>query len=257
MNSNEDAGIFNPKLIIFIKKDNNFIILLAAIYAIIPLMENEVVLTFIIALISISFGVLLNWILGTEWDKFPQFILFVCIRMLFLLLGMIFVILFLIRTTTFNLNIEIAISWYLPLILLIGTLEFLVLMIIYLDKIHSIESPKKKLVIITVLLGLYIAAYVFSGISFSYGYMTLIETIYKIKIDESDSFYLSFLISNTLPINDNVFLKYIALINSNNHLQAYQYFHIYSHKFIELSIIAIILKVLLGLFKFKNDTSVD
>lgn len=250
---NKPIPVFNPKLISFIKKDNSLLILSVGFYGIIPLLEKEKIMFLLVGLFLLMIGIFLQSIFHKDWSTHPvSLFIRVVIRMLCFLGGILFFAALIIRIPNYHITFEIAISWALPLILLIGTVEFLMLMIFYIGSLDSEQNRRKRLFSVLLLLVLYIVAYAFSGISFSYGYTTLLGTVEGKGIEDADSFYLSFLITNTLPVSDDSLLEYIELINTNNNLRAYQYFHIYTNRFIELTIVAIIFKMLLDLFNRKK-----
>ncbi|MCA1033496.1 hypothetical protein LCL90_02535 [Bacillus infantis] len=90
---------------------------------------------------------------------------------------------------------------------------------------------------------------------FGFCYLLVLNALYSIDLTYFQSYYLSFLINYALPINNQSISEVINIINSDTVLRIVQISHITITKILDLTIIAIVIKHINNLIKFKNSST--
>lgn len=98
----------------------------------------------------------------------------------------------------------------------------------------------------------FLTAFLFPNFIFGFNYSLVLTILYDVQINLFESYYLSFIIENALPLSNEVYTSYINNINSNSLLQIHQIAHISISKFLELTVIAFLIKHINGLIKTRK-----
>lgn len=93
--------------------------------------------------------------------------------------------------------------------------------------------------------------FVAPDLAFSLGYNLFFSVFKGIKLGYLESYYLSLIISNTLPIG-NTFTSYISAIGDSPYIYTFQIFHVFSIKIINWVIVGVIFNYLFLVFDGKR-----
>ena len=94
-----------------------------------------------------------------------------------------------------------------------------------------------------------LAAFFIPNAVFGICYAIVFDTIHNINLSSFEQYYLSFVIDNALPLTNSNFINFINLINSNKLLSILQIIHISISKFLDLTVIAFLIKYINNILK--------
>lgn len=96
--------------------------------------------------------------------------------------------------------------------------------------------------------------FVAPDIAFAFGYNLFLSVFKGVKLGFLDSYYLSLIISNTLPVG-KTFTNYISDIGDNPYIYTFQIFHVFTNKIVNWVIIGVIFNYLFLAFDGKKHQS--
>lgn len=244
-------GIFNEKIVGNTLFKLVSLILFATSYPIYSL--NKTLFFIFLGIILYVLGIVINFIFEiTQRELLKSLFFFVWVRMLLFLVATMSVLTGMVNIVNYNQELALIFIWLIPITCLGGILEFLLIMIL---RIRSLEETGGQINRITAILMAFLAlisALALPDIAFGYGYKVFFDVLLSEDLT-SDWHYISFIISNTLPIESENLAYYIKKINTYSELRYYQLFQVYMNKIIELLIIALILNNLLSIFHFNRN----
>lgn len=230
-----------------------FIIFLAISY---PLYETDRFL-FSVLLILIIFIVLVRWefkmpikIKDSLFERITWKVFFPWMQLIVILfLCLAFIGIFKNLGLDNNKKIIIVYCWILPLSTLYAIIRNLISLTIEIRNLTKNDSVVNRILIIAISLFTLALAYVAPNLAFGYGYRVFFDVLLNTNINESiEGYYLSLIISNTLPINGD-YLNKIEMISKNSQLIYFQSFHIFFNKLVDGILLASIFSYLTGALK--------
>lgn len=159
---------------------------------------------------------------------------------LLLLYLFILIILNLIGNTKLNnyLPLIILFCWTISLLSVVAVSRNIYSLIM---KIREMANERKLFsfgIIILSFLTLVVSFFI-PDLMFGLGYSIFLTIFGNVSLNMLDSFYLSLIISNTLPVGEP-FSKYITVIGENPYIYLFQFFHIFSNKIINWIVIGVV-----------------
>ncbi|PID20993.1 hypothetical protein CSV61_12285 [Sporosarcina sp. P3] len=129
-------------------------------------------------------------------------------------------------------GIIISICWALPLVNLHVVIRNIVTIISEAKRFSGSDSLLNKIMFVSILFIAMLITLVGPSMVFGIGYDLFFKSVLDIEIGSRfESFYLSLLLTNTLPVSDVGYSKLISLVNKNTTLS---YFHTFQLFFIKL-----------------------
>lgn len=215
---------------------------------------NKIIFWLLIGLSLYILGFTINLIFErTQRELLSSLFFFVWIRMLIFLFGTIAILAGLVNIANYSHSIVIVFIWLIPIICLVGILEFLIIMILRIRNMEEAGGRINRISAIIMAFLALISALILPDFAFGYGYKVFFDVLLQDEIT-FNWHYLSFVISNTLPIENISLANYIEKINTYPELRIYQIFHVYMIKIMELLIIALILNSLISNILFNRNT---
>ena len=168
-------------------------------------------------------------------------------------LGIFLILAYFIEDTTFNDSIPIVVGfcWMIALMLIYYVLSSLYFIIIKTKEI--IDNTIKHKYIMIILFGIIIfSVFILPDIVFGFIYNLFFVVFGNSNLSFLESFHLSMLIGNTLPVGE-VSIKYITIIESNQYIYSVQLVHVILNKIINLFVVGIVLNYLLAIINTKDN----
>ncbi|MGG0667005.1 hypothetical protein ABE073_00500 [Lederbergia citrisecunda] len=207
---------------------------------------NMIIFWLLLGITLYILGFTINFLFArTQRELLSSLFFFVWIRMLLFLFGTIAMLNGLVNIVNYNHKIVIIFIWLIPIICLAGILEFLFIMILRIRNLEESGSRINRFFAIIMAFFALISALILPDFAFGYGYKVFFDVLFPNEIT-FNWHYLSFVISNTLPVENINLANYIEKINTYPALRIYQIFHVYMIKIMELLIIALILNSLIS-----------
>lgn len=246
-------GIFNERIL---KNKFFLLIILVILSASHPIYSwNKSLFFIMLGLILYFIGIFVNFLFGSTQRKLlSTLFFFVWIRMLLFLLATIVILTGMVNIVNYNEDVALIFIWLIPLICLGGILEFLFIMILRIRGLEETGGQANRISALIMAFLALVSALALPDIAFGYGYKVFFDVLYSIDLT-LNWHYLSFVISNTLPVQNDDLLSYIENINTNPALRYYQIFHVYMNRIMELLIIALILNNLFSIIQFNKNFS--
>ncbi|MFU8647915.1 hypothetical protein ACNA06_11390 [Lysinibacillus sp. RSDA_15] len=240
--------MLNPRIF---KNNKVWYLLIAVVSLSYPLlMLNKVLFAFILMWFFLVSPFFMSKLLSRIYREIIEVKISVSyIKMMFYLFGVLLMAQFIERY--FNPNnpwIVITFCWLMFGILLVWLIENLIILTKQLQRtIRTKEKSKKS---IYYCLAMIILVFVAPDVTFGYGYKFFFSIMYNIEFQNFlESFYLSFVVTYTLPVANEKLLSHIDLINKEFVLYTYQIVQIYFKKILDIVLIALIVGYLQDLIK--------
>lgn len=240
--------MLNPKIFKNNKVWYLLIVVASLSYPLIVL--NEVFFYFILMWFFLVSPFFMSKLLSVIYrEKFEVKIYVSSIKMMFYLLGVLLMAHFIEKY--FNPNnpwIVITFCWLMFGILLVWLVENLIILTTQLQRMIRTKEKSKKPIYYC--LAMIILGFIAPDITFGYGYKIFFSIMYNIEFQNFlESFYLSFVVTYTLPVANEKLLSHIDLINKEFVLYTYQMVQIYFKKILDIVLIALIVGYLQDLIK--------
>lgn len=203
-------------------------------------MLNKFLFTFILMCFFLVSPFCMSKLLSRIYrEKFKVKIYVSYIKMMFYLLGVLLMSQFIDKY--FNPNnpwIIIMFCWLMFGILLVWLTENLIILTKQLQKIIRMQEKLGKTIYYC--LAMIMLVFTAPDVTFGYGYQFFFSIMYNIEFENFiESFYLSFVVTYTLPIANEKLLSYIDLINTEFVLYTYQMVQNYFKKIFDIVLISI------------------
>lgn len=240
--------MLNPRIF---KNNKVWYLLIAVVSLSYPLlMLNKVLFAFILMWFFLVSPFFMSKLLSRIYrEKFEVKIYVSYIKMMFYLFGVLLMAQFIERY--FNPNnpwIVIIFCWLMFGILLVWLIENLIILTKQLQRMIRTKEKSKKSIYYC--LAMIILVFIAPDVTFGYGYQFFFSIMYNIEFQNFlESFYLSFVVTYTLPVANEKLLSHIDLINKEFVLYTYQMVQIYFKKILDIVLIALIVGYLQDLIK--------
>ncbi|KAB0443274.1 hypothetical protein [Lysinibacillus fusiformis] len=240
--------MFNPKIF---KNNKVWYLIIATISFSYPLLLlNKIIFAFILMCVFLIIPFFISKLLAQDFrEKFEVKIYVSWIKMMFYLFGILLMAQLIIKF--FDPNnpwVVIAFCWLMFGMLLVWLVENLLILTKHLHKFIRTEQKSKKSIYFCLLI--IIIAFIAPDLTFAYGYKFFFSTLYSIEFQNYlESFYLSFVVTYTLPVSNEKLSSHIDLINKEFVLYTYQMVQVYFKKILDIVLIALIVGYLQDLIK--------
>lgn len=169
-----------------------------------------------------------------------------------LILVVIFILMIWLSTTKYNNSIILIVCscWLFSLITVVYVFRNIYSLLKKIKEVVQEQSLFNKGILSLSFLTL-LFTFVAPDIAFAFGYNLFLSVFKGVKLGFLDSYYLSLIISNTLPIG-TTFTNYISDIGDNPYIYTFQIFHVFTNKIINWVIIGMIFNYLFLAFDGKQ-----
>ncbi|MGY4793653.1 hypothetical protein ACVNNN_01505 [Lysinibacillus fusiformis] len=163
---------------------------------------------------------------------------------LFVMAVILLIILGIVEPTYLNeyLPLIVFFCWIIPLLMVTAIIRNIYSLVMKIREMASVDDLFGFRIVFFSFITL-IVAFFAPDLAFGLGYQVFFLTFYKIDLGLWDVYYLSMIITNTLPV-DEPFSNYIKTIGENVYMSTFQVFNVFISKLINWIVIGLILNYL-------------